>query len=385
MIMLKQTSAVALLLTTFGIAVAISPGCGSDSPSRPGTAGAGGGTAGAGTAGAGTAGEGTAGAGTAGTIGGTAGAGTAGAAGGTAGAGTAGAGTAGAGTAGAAGAPPPVITAGPAVIEIDDVIVSQKSTGADGGVDGASDGGVDGAIASDGGVDGAVTSDGGVDGSADGGASDGPIGAPATGVSYTFDTTAQGWKYSPYGSTPNNAPTDPTNLAITSTLAWSATDDADGHSTSGVLKGNVQFKYQGDRIDFQAFTNPMAQYNWTGFVVTAKVKLVSGGNLAYGCPLEAYIYVSDADGSYNTKTSVPVNLVTGGWVTVTFDLADAAAQGLDIAKANQLGLQMDTGPACVGTTPPDAGTDTAPTDGGTTDAPVDAPASDVAADTAAGN
>jgi hypothetical protein len=366
MIMLKQTSTVALLLTTFSIAVAMSPGCGGSTTRKPadGGAGAGGGTAGAGTAGEGTAGAGTAGAGTAGA--GTAGAGTAGA--GTAGVdgGTAGAGTAGAAGAGTAGAAPPVVTAGPAVIELDDVIVSLKAApdgGVDAGTDGAvSDGGVDGSS------DGAVSSDGGVDGGD--AASDGPVGPPNVGVSYTFDTTALGWKFSPYGSSSlTNSPTDATNLALTSTLAWSATDDADGHSTSGVLKGNIQYKYLGDRIDFQAFTQATAKYDWTGYTVSAKVKLVSGGNLAFGCPLQADIYISDS-ANYNTKVSAKVNLVTGGWVTVTWDTADALTAGVDITKVTQLGLQIDTGPACVGTTPPDAGID-APADMAPSDAPAD--------------
>jgi hypothetical protein len=382
-IMLRQTSTVAFLLTTFSIAVAMSPGCGGSTARKPapdggagsGTAGAG--TAGEGTAGAGTAGEGTAGAGTAGA--GTAGAGTAGADAGSAGAGTAGAGT--------AGAAPPVVTATTTVIELDDVIVSLKAS-PDGGVDGSTsgDGGTDGVVADggtdgvvgDGGVD-AISGDGGVDGSADDG-SDAATVAPNVGVSYTFDTTALGWKFSPYGSMSlGSLSTDANNPALISTLAWSGTDDADGHSNSGVLKGTVQYKYQGDRIDFQAFTNPTALYNWTGYVVSAKVKLVSGGNLAYGCPIEADIYISDSN-AYNTKLSALVNLVQGSWVTVTFDAADALALGVDITKVNQMGLQIDTGPACVGTTPPDAGTDTPTTDGGTsTDAPVDVATSDVAA------
>jgi hypothetical protein len=382
MIMLKQTSAVALLLTTFSIAVAMSPGCGSDGPSRPsGTAGAGGGTAGSGTAGAGTAGSGTAGEGTAGagtagagTAGaGTAGAGTAGVDGGSAGAGTAGAGTAGAGTAGAA---PPVVTAATAVLEIDDVIVSLKA-GADGGVDGAvADGGVDGS------ADG-VVADGGVDGSADGG-SDGPAATPAVGVSYTFNTSTigvDGWHYTPYGSTPTNDPNGAENLANESTalspLAWIGTDDADGLSTSGSIKGTVPFQFQGDQIDFQAFSQATAKYNWSGYKLTAKVKLVSGGNKAYGCPLSASAYISQV--GYATANSTPVNLVTGQWVTVTFDLDTAitSSPSADDSQVTQMGLQINTGPTCVGTTPPDAGTDTAPTDGGT-DVPVDAPASDVA-------
>jgi hypothetical protein len=367
--MLKQTSTVALLLTTLAIAAAMSPGCGGSSARPTGTAGTGGGTAGEGTAGAGTAGAGTAGAGTAGE--GTAGAGTAGAGaagagvdGGSAGVGTAGAGTAGAGTAGAA---PPVVTATTAVIEIDDVIVSLKSSGADAGVDAdAADGEVaDGSV--DGSSDGAV-SEGGVD--AGDAASDVPTGPLAVGVSYTFDTSAlglDGWHYTGYGSTPTTDPNGAENLATTSTLVWSGTDDADGKSTSGVIKGTVQFKYLGDQIDFQAFSQATGKYDWTGFVITAKVKLVSGGNLAYGCPLSASIYVSDSNG-YTTRNSATVNSVTGGWVTVTYDLADATTAGIQISSITQMGLQINTGTdPCVGTTPPDASADgpaDGPADGG---------------------
>ncbi len=400
--MLKQTSAVAFLLTTFAIAVAMSPGCGSDSPSRPsGTAGAGGGTAGVGTAGAGTAGEGTAGAGTAGagtagagtagagTAGaGTAGAGTAGAGGGTAGAGTAGAGTAGSGTAGAgtAGAAPPVVTASTAILEIDDVIVSLKAD-VDGGVDGAvADGSVDGSA--DEGVDGVVVADSGVDGSADGGA-DAPAGPLAVGVSYKFNTSAigvDGWHYTQYGSNPQALAGESTALAP---LAWIGTDDADGLSTSGALKGTVPFQYQGDQIDFQAFSQAGAKYIWSGYKLSAKVKLVSGGNKAYGCPLSASAYISQV--GYATANSAPVNLVTGQWVTVTWDLDTAitSSPSADDSQVTQMGLQINTGPTCVGTTPPDAGTDApvdAPADGGTSaDAPVDEPASDGGFDTATGN
>jgi hypothetical protein len=56
--------------------------------------------------------------------------------------------------------------------------------------------------------------------------------------------------------------------------------------------------------------------------------------------------------------------VTGGWVTVTYDLADAMTAGVQISSITQMGLQINTGTdPCVGTTPPDASAD-GPADGG---------------------
>jgi hypothetical protein len=363
-------------------------GCGGSTPRKvtTGTAGHAGtnGTAG-GTAGqtTGTAGDngtaGAAGGGTAGSAGGTAGAagGTAGAAGGTAGAagGTAGAagGTAGAaGDNGAAGtAAPPVISSSTAILEIDDVIVALTSSGStDGGVDGAADGGNDGGV--DGGAD--ASADGGVDGAVDAGSS----GPAATGVAYTFDTGVGSWHFTSYGSTPPGPPSA-TNYASTSTLSWAGTDDADGKSTSGSLKGSVPFQHDGDQIDFQAFSLQAGMFNWSGgYTVTAKVKQVSGGNLRQNCPLTAVLYVSEAT-DYNTTLGPPVNLVPGQWVTVTYDLSTTQ---INISAVSQLGIQINTGnaSACTGPLIGDGGTDAA-TDGSTTDVPVDsATTTDAAAD-----
>ncbi|HSZ82361.1 MAG TPA: hypothetical protein VLA14_08770 [Polyangia bacterium] len=60
-----------------------------------------------------------------------------------------------------------------------------------------------------------------------------------------------------------------------------------------------------------------------------------------------------------------MNLVTGQWVTVTWDLATALTSNpsADPSQVTQMGLQINTGPACVGTTPPDASVD-GPADGG---------------------
>jgi hypothetical protein len=169
------------------------------------------------------------------------------------------------------------------------------------------------------------------------------MGLPHTGVSYTFDTDTQMWKFTQYGSNPQN-------LAFSSTLAWDAADDADGKATSGSLKGTVPFLHAGDRIDFQAFSVGTGKYDWTGFQITAKVKLVSGGNIAAGCPLSAWLYVSDSNG-YTTTLSPAVNLQTGSWVNLTYDLSTA---GVQISSISQTGVQITTGACPVNV--PDAGT-----------------------------
>jgi hypothetical protein len=162
--------------------------------------------------------------------------------------------------------------------------------------------------------------------------------------SWTFDMNTDGWVFSRYGSTPNGMPDSADNLAKTSVLAWDMGNDADNKATSGSIKGTVPFKAVGDRIDFQAFSQATGKYDWTGYQVSAKVKLVSGGNIAPNCPLYAYLYVSQAD-NYDTRTSPKVALQTGAWSTVTFDLATAT---INIKAINQLGIQIDTGAACGG-------------------------------------
>jgi hypothetical protein len=335
--------------------------------STGGTGGAAGGAAGDNSTGGtgGSAGGATGGTGGAGGAAGAAGTGGAGGAAGAAGTGGAGGTTGNGGTGGGAGATPPPITSGTTVLEIDDVTVQLKPTSTDGGADGGSD-----AAAAD-----AGTADGGSDGGADAGTS------PAQ--NYTFKTTTEGWKLAPYGSSPTFMPSGD-NYATTGMLVWGS-DDADGVSTSGSLKGTIPFQHDMDQIDFQAFSNGAGMYDWTGYIIHAKVKLASGGNLKYGCPLSAVLYVSD-NNNYTTRLSGPVNLVAGQWVTVTYDMADAT---LNVAGISQMGLQINTGPFCQGTTPPDAGPDTGtgtdaaadvPVDTGTTtDAPVDA-GTDVAVD-----
>jgi hypothetical protein len=326
----KKTT-LALLLTSFA-AVALTQGCGGGS-SRPKDGGAGNGGHAAGTTG---------------TAGGTAGA-----------------------TAGTTG------TAG------DTSVAGSGGGGASGGTGGVAVGGADGGVA-------------GSDGAAPDVAEEVAPPAqpdPTQAVSWKFNTLAdQTWHLTKYGSTPDANAAN--NLALISTIAWDGTNDADNMTTSGSLKGTVPFTAAGDRIDFQAFSVAAGMYNWLGFTISAKVKLVSGGNIAAGCPLHAWLYLSQAP-DYNTALAGPTDLVTGQWVTLTYDTANF---GYDIAHVSQMGIQITTGTDCTPTAADggvdaaaDGGTDALVADGGTDashadggiDAIADAGASDAVASDAA--
>jgi hypothetical protein len=319
----KKTT-LALLLTSFA-AAAITQGCGGGSTrpiAKDGGAGTGGHAAGTtGTGGGGTGGD-------------------------TSVAGTSGGGTGGGGTGGIA-------------------------TGGTGGVDAAA-GGTDGGVA---GSDAAATDDAPVE-----------VAPPAQpdptqAVSWKFNTLAdQTWHLTKYGSTPDANAAN--NLALISTIAWDGTNDADSLTTSGSLKGTVPFTAVGDRVDFQAFSVGAGMYNWLGYTISAKVKVVSGGNIKAGCPLHAWLYLSQAP-DYNTALAGPTDLVTGQWVTLTYDTANF---NYDIAHISQMGIQITTGDACAGTAP-DGGVDAA-ADGGTdavvvADGGTDATATDGAIDAVA--
>jgi hypothetical protein len=241
------------------------------------------------------------------------------------------------------------------------------TAGASTGVAGQGGGGTAGAVAgSDGGVDAPITQDA-------------PPEVPpympdgGQGHSWLFNTSTtgiDGWHFTIYGSTPSA--TAANNLAILSgTPVWDGTNDADNLTTSGSLKGTVPFTKEGDRIDFQAFSVAAGLYDWRGYKISAKIKLVSGGNINAGCPLHASLYVSSAAPAYTTPTSTPVDLVKGSWVTVTFDLADS---GIDLTTVSQMGVQINTGTGCAATV--DAGA----LDGGTDGPVADAAAADGGAD-----
>jgi hypothetical protein len=132
-------------------------------------------------------------------------------------------------------------------------------------------------------------------------------------------------------------------------------NDAANSATSGSLKGVVPFTKAEQRIDFQAFSQGTGKYDWTGYTVSAKVKLVSGGNIAAGCPLHAWLYASQAP-DYNTPIGPKVALQTGAWVTLTFDVSSAP---FNVKAVNQLGIQIETGAACGGSGGLDGGTDAA--------------------------
>jgi hypothetical protein len=211
----------------------------------------------------------------------------------------------------------------------------------------------------------------------------------AAGVKYTFDSTIEGWHYTPYGSTtrnptpPGDPAQDPSNMArLSAPLVVDSTNDADNRTdASGSLRGSVPFLYANERIDFQAFSTgngTTGQRDWTGYIINAKVKLVSGGNFSPDCPLQAVLYVSTAP-NYDTRISAPTSMTLGQWVTITYDMADT---GLATNLINQMGIQINTGGGCpydAGAPASDAAQDAAPDvslDGGVADASDESTASD---------
>jgi len=323
--MLKLKSVPLFLLGTFavvGVGIGLGPGCGGDDNANPTTTTTGGGGGAGGRGGAG---------------------------------GTGGKATGGGGTGGTGGA-------------------TTTTTGGGAGATGKDAAGGTGGGGAGGG--GGVATDSG--GGADGG--DAAEVAPprpdgSAGVQYRFDTDLQGWHYTAYGSTPPNAnpPGDPNNLANRSApLVWDSTNDADNRiDASGSARASVPFAFANERIDVQAFatgTDVTLARNWTGYMITASVKLLSGGNLRSDCPLQAWLYVSSTN-NFDTRLSPTVNLVTGSWVTITYDLSVPLNAGFLLSSVNQMGIQVTTGADC----PVDAG---APEAG-----PVsDAAASDASAD-----
>jgi len=321
--MLKNSSMLSYLVAALAV-VPMAVGCSNDDTASP--AGAGGQTTNGGSGGQSTGGQSTGGSG--GSTGGGGGA-TGGSSAGTAGVG---------GGDAAIDAPPP--QADTAVILIDNVIIARKPATDAGGSDAAA-----ASDASDGAVaDAAVPSEASIIRSA--------------GLRYTFDSDVQGWAYTPYGSTPNIGFLDTGGAGLklsdptVSQLDFDSTSDADGRvDASGAMKLTVGFRAANDRIGLLAFTvspNDATQWVvWSGFVGTAKIRLVSGGNLDRTCPLRAELYFSTGTG-FATAASPVVNLTTAmtDWSTITFDF-DTVVPGANgqpnLTQINQLGIHITTG------------------------------------------
>jgi len=315
--MLKKTSTSTYLVTALVVA-SMAVGCSSDDTAAPSPVAGAGGQATSG-GGAGRAGSG-------GSGGSTGGAG--GATGGSS-AGTSGAGGGDASSMDSGGA-----QAETAVILIDNMVVMRKP---------ASDaGGSEAGAASDAAVTDAAA----------------PSDAAVQPVTYTFDSDIQGWHYTPFGSSPNigfGDPGDAGGIKLSdlsrSQLAFDSTHDADGRvDASGALMATVGFRAANEQIDAQAFSvtpNDATQWKvWSGFIATARIRLISGGNLNRTCPLRATIYITSGAG-YATGISPPINLTTAAtdWTTVTYDF-DTIVPGPtapNLTQVNQLGIQIGTG------------------------------------------
>lgn len=211
---------------------------------------------------------------------------------------------------------------------------SDTSTGGAGGGNGSSAGGAAGI---DGARDSAI---------ADIGVADAADAAPIRrSVHYTFDLDTQGWIIGAY---------DPSGIRPMEMLVFNPAD-ADGNASSGSLELRAPLNLPNpasvpdNQADAQAFSIPMgaAAMNWAGFQASAKIELVSSGTPDPGCPLRAYLYVTDSSG-FSFAAGAPIDLRSGaGFLSMTLDLA-AVPVDVDPTQINQFGIQVIEPASCVG-------------------------------------
>jgi hypothetical protein len=125
--------------------------------------------------------------------------------------------------------------------------------------------------------------------------------------------------------------TNPDNLAQSSAFAHDVFSKCSG-KPAGSLKNVIPFvkpaQYYKVTIGFDNKVNNVA-VDWGSFVISADVKLVSGGNAAGACAANAALFVQDGSGA-NAGAAVQLN--PGEWKTAT--LTVPAATNVDHISLN---------------------------------------------------
>jgi hypothetical protein len=109
----------------------------------------------------------------------------------------------------------------------------------------------------------------------------------------------------------------------------------DGNPTAGSLKNLIPFS---DVNQYYINGVPFAAEDYTGFTISAKVKLVSGGKNDEACPARASLYVGGGQIVGNIITGPGVALAQGSWVDVTMTVAEAT--GTD--AVDRVGFNLNT-------------------------------------------
>jgi hypothetical protein len=210
--------------------------------------------------------------------------------------------------------------------------------------------------------------DGGTGGtSAEGGkggasATGGSGGAAALALSYTFDSSVQGWSINTYHDLNSTnlgfdlAPDAGIDASMPPTLTFDATDGNPTTPTAGCLKLTATFTGYNQYIDIKVGISPPA--NLMGKKMHAQVQLASamGGTFPGGAILE-----TDTTAAYSYGGSTGTSLTAGTWTPLVLDLDTVVAQSgqtYDDSMAIQVGIQFYSG--------------SVPTEGGTTFGPIEA-------------
>jgi hypothetical protein len=207
---------------------------------------------------------------------------------------------------------------------------------------------------------GGTSAEGGKGGTSATGGSGG--GAAALALSYTFDTSVQGWSINTYHDTNSTnlgfdlAPDAGIDASMPPALTFDATDGNPTTPKPGCLKLTATFTGYNQYIDVKVGVSPTVDLS--GKKMHAQVQLASatGGTFPGGAILE-----TDTTAAYSYGGSTGAGLTAGTWTPLALDLDTVVAQTgqtYDDTMVIQVGIQFYSG--------------SAPTDGGTTLGPIEA-------------
>ncbi len=111
----------------------------------------------------------------------------------------------------------------------------------------------------------------------------------------------------------------------------------DGAPTNGSLKNLIPFSLAGQYYEDSALFQPA---DYSGNVISAKVKLVAGGAPDEGCPAHAMLYGIGITGTKATETpNEPITLSAGVWLNLTLTVPSTG-----FTKLGELGVRVTTYP-----------------------------------------
>jgi hypothetical protein len=166
-------------------------------------------------------------------------------------------------------------------------------------------------------------------------------------LSYTFDTSIEGFEINTYHDTTSTnlgyalAPDAGVDASSPPTLTWDMTDGSPA-TPPGCLKLIATYTGYGQYVDVKL---ALPSTNLKGHQLSVQVQLASatGGTFPGGAILEA-----DTGSTFMYGGSQGVSLPVGTWVPLTLDLDAITTTGYDDTMVVQVGVQFYSGSAPVG-------------------------------------